>query len=114
MKTSSKKAKGHALEKLISARIIEAFNLDEEDVRIPVGSETGADIKLNSRAKRLCPFQFEAKNHEKFLTLYSYYEQAVNHKDGLVPCLVIKMNRRQPLAILDLDHLLTLVANNKE
>lgn len=110
MKTSSRKQKGHALEKIIRERLIEAFNLDEGDVRIPISGESGADIKLTPRAKRWVPFQFEAKNHEKFLTIYNYYQQAVNHRDGLVPCLVIKMNRRQPLAILDLDHLLTLIA----
>lgn len=109
MKTSSKKAKSKRLEKLVRDRIVEAFNLDEEDARITIGSETGADIKLSPRAKRYCPMQFECKAQEKFLTLYSIMEQAKRHGE-LVPVTIIKMNHREPLAILDLDHFFTLVA----
>lgn len=110
MQIRSKKAKGHSLEKLVRQRLIEAFNLNPEDIRIPVGSETGVDIKLNSRAKKKVPFQIECKNQEIFGTIYKYYEQASNHTDNLIPLLIIKMNRQEPLAILNLDFLLTLLA----
>jgi len=83
-----------------------------------VGSETGSDLKLSSKAKRRFPCAVECKNHEKFLTIYNHYEQAKGHtekeKGGLIPIVVIKMNRREPLVILDLDHLLSFMATFNE
>ena len=110
MLTSSKKNKGHRLESLVRTKLIEAFDLDPEDIRIPVSSENGPDIILNHRAKVKCPYVFECKYHETFTSIYRYYDQAKSHNGGLVPLLILKMNRKEPLVVLDFDQFLTLVS----
>src|SRR5216683_2049915 len=106
MKTSSRKAKGHTLEKLIRDKLIDLFYLSEEDIRIPISGEHGADLKLSKKAELVFPFKVEAKSYAKF-AIYTYYDQANNHKgEHLEPLVVIKANRRRPLVCIDLDYFL--------
>lgn len=72
---------------------------------------TGADILLSEAAVKLFPYEIEAKNQEVFKTLYGFYEQAKGH-GKLEPLLVIKMNGKEPLAIISLDHFLSLFRKN--
>lgn len=112
--TSSSKAKGHALEKLVAKRVIEAFNLTTDDVRISVGAETGADVKLSNKAKSICGLSIECKRRAKFDTIYKFYTQATKHYPELIPLVVIKADYKEPLAIINLDHLLTILSKTKD
>lgn len=83
--------------------------LTDDDIRVPVGSETGADLKLNKKATEILPFKFEMKNRETFKTLYAFYTQAQGHKGAdLEPLLIIKMNHKKPLIIMDAEYFLKL------
>lgn len=106
----SRKVKAKRLEKLIRDKIIEAFNLTSDDVRITIGQEGGMDIKLSTRAKARFPFAVEAKARATFNTLYNFLDQAKKHDAKLIPLVVVKGDRKQPLAILDFDYFITLVS----
>lgn len=110
MKTSSAKAKGHRLEALIRDKLIEKFDLSSDDIRVTIGSENGADIKLSKRAQNIFPFKVEAKSRKSFV-VYSYYDQAASHDGDLIPCVVVKANRRKPLVVLDFNDFLDLVGS---
>ena len=110
MLTSSKKSKGHRLESLVRDRVIEAFDLDPQDIRIPISGEHGHDIIISgAKAKARAPFGIECKAWEKFKMIYDIYMKAAERDKKLVPLVVIKSNHKQPLVILDLDHFLTLI-----
>ena len=108
----SAKAKGKRLEKLIRDKIKEAFDLDNNDIRVAVGQENGADIKLSARAKARFPFSLECKARASFNTLYGFLEQAAKHEPKLIPLVIIKGDRKEPLCIIDFESFLTLVNNN--
>lgn len=99
------------LEKLVVERIREAFNLSSEDVRCTIGQEGGADIKLSAKARTKFPFAIECKRRASFDTLYGFYDQASKNSDGkLIPLVIIRADRKEPLVILNLDYFLTMVA----
>jgi len=109
MKQRSRHVKGRRLQILLRDKILKAFrHLKKSDVEIPGTGEIGADIKLSRIAKRLVPFQFEAKSQQKFRTLYKFYNQCERH-GNLDSVLVIKSNSRKPLAIVDLDTFIDLI-----
>lgn len=109
MKPRSAKAKGKVLERFIRDTILEAFSeLTDDDVRITVGSEGGADIKLSRRARTIFRYCVEAKNRETFTTLFKFYEQASRHGTD-TPLLIVKMNRKEPLAIISFKHFMELI-----
>ena len=104
MKASSAKAKGRALQDWTRDTMKSLFKFTDDDVKCAVMGETGEDVRLISkRARKKFPYSIECKNRETFKTLYSQYEQAKSHSDreGL---LIIKMNRKKPLVILDAEH----------
>ena len=73
-------------------------------------SEAGADVKLISlMARKLMPYDVETKNREEYKTIYKHYKHACKHGNSQ-PLLVIKMNRENPLAVIDLDHFMELLA----
>lgn len=114
MKSRSIKAKGHKLEYLVRDKLIEKFNLTKDDIRANIGSETGEDINLSKKALEIIPLKFECKSRSR-LAVYTFYEQAKGHPgDTLEPVVVVKMNRKKPLAIIDLDYFLNLIGNNKK
>jgi hypothetical protein len=109
LKTSSAKAKGHKLEYFVRDKLIEKFKLDKEDIRANIGSETGEDLKLSNKAKKLIPVKIECKSRAK-MSVYTYYDQAKGHPgDDLEPVVVIKMNRRKPLVVIDFEYFMELI-----
>lgn len=110
MKQESKRLKGRKLQNLVKDLILETFpnNLKPEDVKTPRTGQNGADIILSPIAQRLIPYQFETKNQEKFKTIYDMFKQAKKHGKK-EPVLVIKMNGREALAIIDLVHFFELI-----
>lgn len=111
MKTSSCKAKGRALQQLVRDKVLEAFpTLTDLDVRsTPMGSN-GQDLMLSTAAKALFPYGVECKNVEGFAKVYNSFKQAEdNLLPGDTPLLVIKSNRKSPLAIMRLDDFMALI-----
>lgn len=108
MKIRSAKAKGKNLERLIRDKLIERFSLTSDDIRCTVGSEGGSDIKLSKKALKLLPYNIECKSRAT-MSVYSWYEQCLNHKGKLEPLLIVKANRKKPLIIIDLEFFLDLI-----
>ena len=111
MNNKSRKAKGRILQNLVRDKIVKLFPvLGTDDIRSCLMSEPGADIKLISlTARKLFPYDVECKNRQEYKTIYNHYKHACKH-GHLEPLLVIKMNREKPLAVIDLDHFIELLA----
>lgn len=116
MKTASAKAKGRRLQDWVRDRLKYFFHFEDKDIRCALMGEKGADLKLISdKAKEEFPFYVECKNQEKFKTLYNFYDQAVKGKDkDTEPLLFIKMNNREPLAIMDAEEFINLMSYHNE
>ena len=106
--TRSRKAKGRRLQNWVRDRLRGLFlTLTDDDVRVAIMGETGADVKLSVNAKKLFPYDIECKNTEGWKKLYDAYDQADGHGDNQ-PIVFIKMNRRNPLVVVDAKHFLRL------
>lgn len=112
MKTSSMKAKGRRLAKLVQQELLNLFNpeflLTDKDIRITPSGVTGPDLQLSEAASDLLPYAFECKNQEK-LNLRQAWEQAeANNKDG-IPILIHAKNRTNPLVTMSLQTFLQFI-----
>ena len=110
MNQKSRKAKGRRLQNFTRDRILKAFpHLKPSDVQCVDNYAPGPDIILSKVARKLCPYQFEIKNQEKMKTVYDFYKQASKNARKLEPVVVMKMNTRDPLVIIDFEHFLELI-----
>ena len=116
MRTSSRKAKGRSLQNWVRDTLLSIFTtLDNNDISCAIMGETGEDIKLSNPAKKLIPYSFECKNKETFKGIYDIINQAQsNAKASDVPIAVIKMNKFQPLVIVDATHFFNLIGKQNE
>ena len=104
----SRKAKGRRLQNWVRDSLRGLFlTLTDDDVRVAIMGETGSDIKLSKTAKKLFPYDIECKNTEGWKKVYDAYDQADGHADDR-PLVFIKMNRRNPLVIVDAKFFLKL------
>jgi hypothetical protein len=109
------KSKGKRLEKMVRDLLQSYLNLTDDDLRVPVGSERGADIKRTSvRGRTLYPFSTECKNRER-LNVWEAWEQCRYNAEleESFPLLVIKRNNTKPLAVLDFELFLTYLRFNE-
>tara|TARA_R110000796_G_scaffold20290_1_gene60557 strand:- start:513 stop:851 length:339 start_codon:yes stop_codon:yes gene_type:complete len=110
MNQKSRKAKGRRLQNFTRDRILKAFpHLKPSDVQCVENYAPGPDIILSKVARKLCPYQWEIKNQEKMKTIYDFYKQASKNARKLEPVVVMKMNTRDPLVIIDFEHFLELI-----
>ena len=108
MKPSSAKAKGRALQDWIRNKLIEEFNIHEDDIKTAVMGESGEDIKMARAAREKFPFSIEAKNVEK-LNVWQAYEQAKENAGDYEPLVVMKKNRKKPLVVMDAESFIKLM-----
>jgi|TARA_Y100000310_G_scaffold287328_1_gene312132 hypothetical protein len=110
MKNASKKQKGRYLQNLVRDRITKLYPvLGKGDIRTSMMSENGADVKLMSHtARKLFPYSVETKNRQDYKQIYNAFKQAKRHTT-LEPLLILKMNREQPIAVLDMEHFFELL-----
>ncbi len=109
VKTSSAKAKGRELCKIIKAIILQTFpTLEDTDIKVTSSGANGEDLQFSPEARKYLPISIEAKNHAKY-AVYKDYAQAVANSNGYTPVLVIKQNRSTPLVVLDLTHFIELM-----
>ena len=116
MKTSSRKAKGRALQNWVveQLRLCYKGSIVDDDIKGAIMGETGSDIKMSPKAKENIPYKFECKNQEKYKSIYNEYEQVDLNEDAGESILVIKSNRKQPLAIINADKFFKLLYENKQ
>jgi hypothetical protein len=114
MKTSSAKAKGRKLQNLLVKKLIDMLGIDPEDVESrPMGSQ-GEDIIISKNARKDFPFSPECKNQEKINIWDSFAQAEANTPPNVEPLLVFTRNRKPVYAMLELDTLLTLLAEFNE
>ena len=111
MKPSSCKAKGRALQDWMRVKLIEEFDMYEEDIKTAVMGESGEDVKMARAAREKFPFSIECKNVEK-LNVWEAYEQAKENSGKYEPIVVMKKNRKKPLVVIDAESFIKLM-NNK-
>lgn len=113
MKTKSAKAKGRRLQNWMKEKLIQTFNLKDEDVRTAVMGEAGADVVLAPSVRSLFPYNIECKNVER-LNIWKAWEQACREERGnLKAILVVSKNRHTPLVVCDAKHFIQLHKKEK-
>jgi hypothetical protein len=70
----------------------------------------GEDIKLSPAARRVYPVQIESKSRAK-MAVFQDYQQAAAHGTH-EPLVIIKQNHSKPLAVIDAEVLIKLMAEN--
>ena len=109
MKQISRRRKGKRLQNLVRSKILDTFDiLRPTDVSVAKTGENGCDVKLSKIAKRILPYQFECKYQERLSTLHRWFNQSRKH-GRLEPILVVKMNDKKPLLVMDLAHFFEIV-----
>lgn len=112
MLTSSCKAKGRALQKMVVQTLIRYFpSLTTDDiVSRPMGSQ-GTDVMLSSAALKVIPLSIECKNTER-VNIWAAIDQAeANRKTNTAACVIIKRNHTHPYVIISLDTLMRIMTH---
>ena len=114
IKTSSAKAKGRKLQQLVRDKILEIFpSLTSDDVVSTGMGQSGEDVRLSTAARKKFPYSVECKSRKK-IAVYSDMDQAIrNCPKGSEPLLIVKANRRKPLAIIDAEYFFKLIQKEK-
>jgi hypothetical protein len=72
--------------------------------------QQGEDVQLSPAARKLLPVTIECKAR-KNIAVYSYYDQASeNAPTGMEPLVIIKADRKKPLAVVDAEFFLRKMA----
>jgi hypothetical protein len=101
--------KGRKLSNLIKNKILKSFpHLKDEDVGVAGTGQNGPDLVLSRIAKRLIPYQIEAKSQQRLSTVYTWYKQA-GKKTNLEPIVCMRQNGKNPLVVMSLDHFFELI-----
>ena len=113
MSPRSAKAKGRKLQTWVAEKLLSLLKrVTELDIKSTPMGVNGADVQLSTVAYKQFPYNIECKNTERMTTIYNYYEQAETHNYKGEPLLIIKMNRKKPLAIVDAEHFIEVVTKN--
>lgn len=108
MTPQSSKAKGRKGQHIVRDMILAAFPaLEPDDVKSTSMGAPGEDILLSPAARRLVPYQIESKNKARS-QIHTYYDQAKAHGD-YEPLVVVKMDRKESLAIVEAEHFFSLL-----
>jgi hypothetical protein len=109
MRTSSAKAKGRLLQKLVVSKMLETFpQLEADDCKSTSMGNSGEDIQLSPAARKVMPISVECKNRAS-MAVYKDYAQATSNAKSNEPVLVIKQDRSKPLVVIDLDYFMRLL-----
>ena len=110
MTPTSKKRKSALLQNLVRDKILKSFtHLKKKDVSTANIGQNGSDILLSKTARKLVGVNFECKNQNKMKTIYDWYKQSAKGQHKLMPCVVMKMNTRDPLVVIDLEDFMDLI-----
>ena len=108
--TASRKAKGRRFQQEIRDDLISRLGIDPGDILSTAMGQSGCDLYLSPAARERFPFAVECKAQER-IALPEWWQQCETNasKVGLVPLLVFKRNREEPLAVLRWSDLLALL-----
>jgi len=111
MKPQSAKAKGRNLQQWVQEKLLQNFTqLSEKDVRSTSMGSQGEDIQLSGAAHRLFPFYVECKSRAS-ISIYPFYEQSKTNEEVL---LIVKANRKKPLAVIDAESFIKIIKELNE
>ena len=107
---ASRKAKGRRLQQVVRQDLIDRLGIDPGDILSTAMGQSGCDLYLSPAARTIFPFGVECKAQEA-IALHAWWKQCETNasKVGLVPLLVFKRNREEPLAVLRWSDLLALL-----
>jgi len=111
MKTASAKSKGRKLQQYVRDSIINTFKkygVEAADVKSAGMGQGGEDVQLSPFARGFFPYSVECKSH-KSMAIYNVYQQAASNCGQHEPLVVVKINNRKPLAVVDFNHYMLLV-----
>jgi hypothetical protein len=115
MNTATRKAKGKRLQKYVCNLILKFFPiLSEEDVVSIRMGRPGEDVQLSDKAKKIFPYSIECKNQERMKYLWEAYEQAISNSKNLEPLVIIKINKKKPLVVIDAEYFIKLQSEIKK
>lgn len=108
MKTQSAKAKGRKLQQWTRDQILGVYtHLEEDDVRSTSMGVSGSDVQLSPLARKSFSYDVECKSLAR-VGVYRYIDQCNNRGDAC-PLVIVKENRRKPLAVVDAEHFFDLL-----
>ena len=111
----SSKAKGRRLQNMVRDRLRAAFaeHLEDDDIKSQIMGVNGEDIVLSPAAKKKIPYSFECKNVER-LNIWQAIEQAESNCEDRTAVVVIKRNRTDTYAVLNLDKFIKLIRREND
>jgi len=107
MKVQSAKSKGRRLQQWFRDLLITSLDIDDADLESRSMGAGGEDIMMAKAARHLFPYSIECKNQEK-LNIWSAYDQAKSNAGKFEPLVIVKKNRKTPLAIVDAEYFVKL------
>ena len=107
---ASRKAKGRRLQQAVRQDLVDRLGIDPGDILSTAMGQSGCDLYLSPAARSVFPFGVECKAQER-IALSEWWQQCARNaaKEGLMPLLVIRRARTEPLAVLWWDDLLALL-----
>jgi len=113
--TASAKAKGRNLQKWARDKLLAQFKaLEPDDIKSTGMGQGGEDLQLSPAARKLIPITVECKAR-KSLALYSFMSQAeTNAPKNVEPVVIVKADRKKPLAIIDAEYFIKLLSRKKK
>lgn len=113
MLPASSKAKGRIFQQWVRDLILKTFpSLEADDVKSTSMGAGGEDVQLSPAARKLFPYQIECKS-KATSQVHTYYEQAKTHGKH-EPIVFVKMDRKEPLAIVSAKHYMEVIKNFNE
>ena len=110
---ASRKAKGRRLQQAVRQDLVDRLGIDPGDILSTAMGQSGCDLYLSPAARSVFPFGVECKAQER-IALSEWWQQCARNAEaeGLVPLLVFKRNREEPLAVLRWSDLLALLRHD--
>ena len=107
IKTQSAKAKGRRLQQWVRDKILSLLpSLEPDDVKSTSMGAGGEDVQLSPAARKKMPITVECKAR-KSIAVYGFYDQAKeNAPKGVEPVVILKADRKKPLALVDAEYFL--------
>ena len=111
----SRKSKGRVFQQHLRDDLITHLNINPDDILSTAMGQGGCDLYLSPAAREWFPFGVEAKRCES-LAIPAWWKQCENNasKEGLIPLLVFKRNREEPLAVLRWSDLILLLTTTNQ
>ncbi len=109
---ASRKAKGRVFQQQLREDLITHLGISPDDILSTAMGQGGCDLYLSPAARSIFPFGVEAKRCET-IAIPAWWKQCECNasKVGLIPLLVFKRNREEPLTVLRWSDLLALLQN---